>query len=264
MVRQKPRHDQSKKADYYDDADYDYRTYWEGREYEHAAEKMAIERLLHGRRFRHAVDIGGGYGRLSILLKDYADKVTLAEPSSQQIGFARQALSSEPDIDIVQMQADKLGFADSSVDLVVMVRVMHHIPDPSVELAEIARVLKHDGYAVIEAANYSHVRNRIRHFVRRKKIPAEAVDIRSNLSRQDDRIPFVNHNPRTIKTQLEEAGLTVERILSVSNLRSTGMKKLMPKRVMLAIEGILQPTLAHGYFGPSVFFLVKKDDNRDR
>jgi hypothetical protein len=27
---------------------------------------------------------------------------------------------------------------------------------------------------------------------------------------------------------------------------------------MLAFEGILQPTLAHTYFGPSVFFLIKK------
>jgi hypothetical protein len=32
----------------------------------------------------------------------------------------------------------------------------------------------------------------------------------------------------------------------------------MPKSVMLAIEGILQPTLAKSFFGPSVFFLVKK------
>jgi len=28
--------------------------------------------------------------------------------------------------------------------------------------------------------------------------------------------------------------------------------------VMLAIEGILQPTLANSFFGPSVFFLVRK------
>jgi hypothetical protein len=27
---------------------------------------------------------------------------------------------------------------------------------------------------------------------------------------------------------------------------------------MLAIEGVLQPTLASSYFGPSVFFLVRK------
>jgi hypothetical protein len=54
----------AKKADYYDDPKYTYANYWIGREYEQAAEKMAINRLLEGKHFRHAVDIGGGYGRL--------------------------------------------------------------------------------------------------------------------------------------------------------------------------------------------------------
>ena len=58
--------------------------------------------------------------------------------------------------------------------------------------------------------------------------------------------------------QLDKAGLRVERILSVSNLRSPGLKKVVPKPVMLAIEGILQPTLASTFFGPSVFFLIRK------
>ncbi|MDB5181759.1 MAG: class SAM-dependent methyltransferase [Candidatus Saccharibacteria bacterium] len=248
-----------KKADYYDDSSYNYRDYWDGREYENAAEKMAINRLLSGKRFHRAVDIGGGYGRLTILLKNYADKVTLAEPSRQQLELAQKALKDYPDIDSRQMQADCLDFADGSVDLVAMIRVMHHLPDPTAELAEIARILSKDGYAVIEAANYSHARNRLRHLVRHKKMPVHPVDIRSEDNKRGDEIPFVNHNPRTVIKQLSHAGLKVERILSVSNLRSSGIKKLMPKRVMLAIEGLLQPTLAHGYFGPSVFFLVRKD-----
>ena len=68
----------------------------------------------------------------------------------------------------------------------------------------------------------------------------------------------MNHNPETVIKQLAHAGLKVDRILSVSNLRSPALKKIVPGRVMLAIEGILQPTLASSYFGPSVFFLVKK------
>jgi hypothetical protein len=71
-------------------------------------------------------------------------------------------------------------------------------------------------------------------------------------------IAFVNHNPHTVIKQLAHAGLKVERILSVSNLRSPGLKKVMPKRAMLTIEGILQPVLANSFFGPSVFLLVKK------
>jgi ubiquinone/menaquinone biosynthesis C-methylase UbiE len=247
-----------RKADYYNDPGYNYQDYWEGREYEHEAEKMALQRLLEGRHFRHAVDIGGGYGRLSVVLKQFSDKVTLAEPSSQQLELAREYLEDYPEIERVQMQADDLQFSDGSIDLLAFVRVMHHLPDPKEEIAEIARVLSPDGVAVIEAANYSHGRHRLSHLLRHKKLPAHPVDIRSESHRHSGKIPFVNHNPKTVIKLLDRAGLEVERILSVSNLRSRSLKKIMPRRVMLAIEGILQPTLAHGYFGPSVFFLVRK------
>jgi hypothetical protein len=140
-----------------------------------------------------------------------------------------------------------------------MIRVMHHLPDPMIEFNEISRVLSPEGYAIIEVANYAHGRNRLKYALKGKKLPLEPVDIRSQMVRNNkDEIPFVNHNPHTVMKQLSHAGLKVDRILSVSNLRSPALKKLVPKRVMLAVEGILQPTLASSFFGPSVFFLVKK------
>ncbi len=247
-----------KKADQYNDPNHNYLHYWDGRDYEHAAEEMAIKRLLEGKKFHNAVDVGGGYGRLCVLLEKYAAKVTLAEPSQQQLDIARDYLKGHPEIDRKLLQADDLQFADGAIDLLTMVRVMHHLPDPSAEFTEIARVLSDDGYAMIEVANYIHARNRFKHIVHHMKFPTEPVDIRSAGHRSKDEIPFVNHNPKTVIKQLAHAGLKVDRILSVSNLRSPGLKKIMPKSVMLAIEGILQPTLAHSYFGPSIFFLVKK------
>lgn len=248
----------TKKADQYNDPTHNYRKYWDGREYENDAEEMAIKRLLNGKHFKHAVDVGGGYGRLCILLEKYAEKVTLAEPSKQQLELAEEYLQGHPKVERKLLQADDLQFKDGSVNLLTMIRVMHHLPDPTNEFAEISRVLSKDGYAVIEAANYMHARNRIKHLLKGKKLPEQPVDIRSANNKREGEIPFVNHNPHTLRKQLAHAGLKVERILSVSNLRSPGLKKIMPKRVMLAIEGILQPTLASSYFGPSVFFLVRK------
>jgi ubiquinone/menaquinone biosynthesis C-methylase UbiE len=247
-----------RRADQYNDNSFNYMDYWNGRDYENEAEEMAIKRLLAGRHFKHAVDVGGGYGRLCLLLEDYADHVTLAEPSQQQLDLAGIYLKDHKEIDRQLLQAANLKFEDGSVDLVTMIRVMHHLPDPRPELAEIARVLSKDGYAIIEAANYSNARNRVRYFLKGKKLPTDPVDIRSAKNKREDEIPFVNHNPHTVVKQLAHAGLKVDRILSVSNLRSPGVKKVMPKSVMLAIEGILQPTLANSFFGPSVFFLVKK------
>ncbi len=250
-----------KKADQYNDPTHNYLHYWDGREYEHAAEEAAIKKLLRGKRFQQAVDIGGGYGRLCVLLEKYAAKVTLAEPSQQQLDIAADFLKDHPEVDRKLMQADDLKFQDGSVDLITMIRVMHHLPEPGNEFSEISRSLAPSGRAIIEVANYAHARNRLKHLLRGKRLPVEPVDIRSAANRRDDEIAFVNHNPITVVRQLEYAGLTVESTLSVSNLRSTSLKKLLPRKLLLIAEYVLQRPLAGIYFGPSIFFLVRKSFN---
>jgi SAM-dependent methyltransferase len=212
-----------KVADQYNDPDHNYLHYWDGREYEHAAEEIAIRRLLRGGHFKHAVDIGGGYGRLCLLLENYADKVTLAEPSQKQLDIAADFLKDHPEVDRKLMQADDLTFKDGTVDLLTMIRVMHHIP-------------------------------------RGEKMPVKPIDIRSEAHKKDGDIAFVNHNPHTVIRQLEHSGLRVVTTLSVSNLRSVRLKKILPREVMLGAERAVQRPLATMFFGPSIFFLVKKSN----
>lgn len=247
-----------KKFDQYDNDDYNYLEYWTGRDYEHEAEEMAIKRLIKGKKFKSAADIGGGYGRLCILLEKYSDKVTLIEPSKAQLDIAKKVLKDHPNIDQKLGQADELKLKDGELDLVTMIRVMHHLPNPIPELTEIHRVLAKDGYFVLELANYAHARNRLKHMLKGKPLPKEPIDIRSEANRREEEIAFVNHNPQTVISQLDSVGFSVERILSVSNLRSPGLKKYVPQAVMLSLEKVMQPTLAMTYFGPSVFFLLKK------
>jgi ubiquinone/menaquinone biosynthesis C-methylase UbiE len=247
-----------KKADQYNDPTHNYLRYWDGRDYENASEQIAITRLLSGKHFKHAADIGGGYGRLCVFLKQFADKVTLAEPSQQQLDIGKEFLKDHPEVNMVLTQADDLKFKDGELDLITMIRVMHHLPDPSTEFKEFARVLSDDGYLVLEVANYAHGRNRAKYLIKGKRLPHDPVDIRSEQNKTKDEISFVNHNPKTVQKQLAHAGLKVEKVLSVSNLRSPSLKKVLPMGAMLVAERIMQPTLAKTYFGPSVFFLVKK------
>jgi hypothetical protein len=107
-------------------------------------------------------------------------------------------------------------------------------------------------------ANYTHFRNRLKHLLKGKKLPEDPVDIRSAQHMKADEIPFVNHNPNTVIKQLAQAGLQVEKTLSVSNLRSPGLKKVMPRSLMVSIEKVLQKPLASSHFGPSIFFLLRK------
>jgi ubiquinone/menaquinone biosynthesis C-methylase UbiE len=245
-------------ANQYDNDNFNYLKYWKGRGYENASEEIAIKRLLRGKKFKTAADIGGGYGRLCKLLVKYADKVTLSEPSKAQLRLAKDFLKGSKNIDSKLMQADDLKFKAGSLDLITMIRVMHHLPDPTKELAEINRILSKDGVFILELANYAHARNRIKHLLKRKPLPVEPVDIRSEKNRREEEVAFVNHNPKTVIQQLDKAGFKVERILSVSNLRSPGLKKILPKPIMLSAEMIMQSPFSRIYFGPSVFFLLKK------
>lgn len=246
-----------RKTGIYNDPLFNYAQFWSGRDYEHQSELIALRRLLAGRRYGHAADIGGGFGRLAVVLTEYADRVTLADPSTQQLTLSREIFPGDP-FERELAEAAKLPFADGSIDLAVMVRVLHHMPDPDNELAELARVLRPGGQAVVEAANSAHAGRRAAAFLRRQRIPATPVDIRSADSRARGTAPYVNHHPRTITRQLAAAGLDVRQVLSVSNFRHPLAKALVPQRALLAAERAAQQPLAGLYFGPSVFLLLDK------
>ena len=248
----------TRKADQYDDPSYNYQDYWQGRDYEHAAEEMAIKRLLRGRHFEHAVDVGGGYGRLSKFLTKYADKVTLAEPSQQQLDIAKIYLKDTPQVAQKLLQAADMKLKDGSADLVLVVRVLHHLPDPTPEFKEISRVLKPGGTFLLEFANDAHFLNRIRYGMRGRAVPKNPVDIRSEHNKREEEIPFVNHHPKVIIDKLQAAGFEVEATLSGSNLRSPTLKRILGKKPLLAVEKLMQPLLAPIYFGPSVWLRLKK------
>lgn len=246
------------KADQYNDPKHNYLHYWDERDYEQASEEVMLHKMLHGKKFAKAVDVGGGYGRLSVVLRDYAKQVTLAEPSQQQLDISKEFLEGKPKVDTVLAQAEKLPFDDSSIDLAMVVRVIHHLPDPVPAFEEIHRILKKDGYFLIEFANYANFKNRIKHAVKFQKMPVSPVDIRSAENKVEGEIPFVNHNPKTVKKQLAQTGFKLEKVLSVSNFRSPTLKKILPKSTLVKMEKAVQQPLAKTYFGPSTVYLLRK------
>lgn len=247
------------KSNFYDaDPKYNYRKYWQGREYENAAEERAIKTLLKGQHFKKSADIGGGFGRLCLLLQHYSDKVTLVEPSKKQRELGKDFLEGSS-VDIKNGDSVKTGLSAGSVDLITMIRVMHHLPNPTPSFTELHRVLSNDGRVILEVANSKNFKSRIRRGLKGKKTPHAPVDIRTDSHTEVDlESPFVNHNPATIKKQLHEAGFEIVKTLSVSNFRSPTIKRILPSRALHALEVSSQRALSPLHFGPSIFFYLRK------
>ncbi|MGH7234401.1 MAG: class I SAM-dependent methyltransferase [Candidatus Saccharimonadales bacterium] len=248
----------SNKIDFYDDENHDYQDFWVGRDYEHESELIAINKLLKNRHYNLAMDYGGGYGRITPTLLKFSDKVVLVDPSKKQLSIAKRKLDQSK-VDFVQQeQKDSVPAKDNSLDLLVMIRVSHHLPDPNPVLGEIARSLRPGAEALIEIASEAHFVNRLRYLKRLKSVPLEPVPVGVHSNGLEEDTPFVNHNPKTIEDQLSSKGLEVVRKLSVSNLRHRAFKQHIPMSAMLALERAGQRPLAKLNFGPSIFYLVKK------
>jgi len=245
-------------AAHYDDPRFSYLSYWQGRDYEHESEIIALETLLSSHHFASAADIGGGYGRLIPTIDQYSSKIFLIEPSAKQRAIAQKLFPSRPDIFIKPGSAESTRLPAASQDLVTMIRVAHHLPDLSPSLIEAHRILKPSGVLVLEFANSAHIKARLS----RTAIPLAPIEKRTPKNIRARTIPFMNHHPLTVLSSLSKAGFAPQRILSVSNFRSQFLKKLLPLKVMLILESVSQVALSRLWFGPSIFVLSHRLDTR--
>ena len=251
--------DKYETINFYDDTSHHYEDFWIGRDYEHLAEIIAINKLLANRRYDVGIDYGGGYGRLSRTILKYCNFLYLADPSNKQLDLAKSKLQSEPNIDFMRLVDEaEIPLNDNQLDLVVMIRVSHHLVEPSKTLAEIKRVLKPGGQAVIEVANSAHFLNRVKHYLRFKTISKDPIQIGIAANGIDDETPFVNNNPKTIEDLFKANNLQIIEKLSVSNLRNRLFKRVLGMSTIVTIEEFLQRKLSFISFGPSLIYLVEK------
>ncbi len=95
------------------------------------------------------IDLGCGTGRFSGTLAEmFGANVLGVEPSSKMI---EQARAKHQDVRLRFMQAsgEKLPTADSSIDMIFMSMVLHHLPDPAAVALECWRALRSGGYVCI-------------------------------------------------------------------------------------------------------------------
>lgn len=243
----------------YDDFRYD--KFWQGREYEDRAEKIAFLKFLKLIKKRgKVVDIGGGFGRYAPICAPKFKEYTIAEPSKELLEMAKKKWKNFSNIKYINAFAQKLPFKDNEFDLALFIRVIHHIEEPEEVIKEIYRVLKPGGFLVIEIANKIHFLNRLRAILRgdfKFKKDLSSIRLKSK-NRKDSNIPIIDHHPKRIISILKENRFEILEILSVSNFRLGIFKKIIPLKLLLFLENVFQKILAKNFFGASIMILAKK------
>lgn len=98
------------------------------------------------------LDVGGGTGRISRVLKPYLTDVVVCDLS---FGMLRQGKYSA-NLNQVEAQSENLAFADDSFSLVIMVDAFHHIINREHTINELWRVTKIGGRIIIEEPDIRH------------------------------------------------------------------------------------------------------------
>lgn len=111
-------------------------------------EEAYIRRLLAGRRFAQSLEIGCGFGRLSPVIAEFAEKHLALDINESALKQAKQHF---PGIRFELGSATKLPLPDRAVDLVFTWTVLQHIPAGHFEeaIAEIKRVRTKDACILI-------------------------------------------------------------------------------------------------------------------
>ena len=242
---------------------YDYPSYWEGREYEHLSEVIALKRLLSKiDNIDRLIDVGAGYGRLSKQYIYRSKRVVITDPSSKLLKIAKNNIDNKNTV-FVQSTVDNLPkkFKAKSFDVLLMIRVIHHIDDINKCFGIANKLLKENGYFILEFANKGHFKAIISEFTKGNvTFPIEFLpkDLRSKSSKKQKGLPFKNYHYDFIDDLLYDNGFVVVDKLSVSNFRNSFIKNSLPIEMLTGIEKYIQKPLSCLNFGPSLFLLSMK------
>jgi ubiquinone/menaquinone biosynthesis C-methylase UbiE len=236
---------------------YDYAVFWKGRDFEDRADRIAISRFIKKipPPHREIIDVGGGMGRIAPLYEKRWDHAVILDPSRTQLAVAKKNVEHPEKIDFVEGLAESIPLPAASCDTAICVRTFHYVEDPRRAVREIGRILVPGGYLILEIPNKVHMKARIKALFSKQTVP-----LHDSVSRSKDNhdILFLNHHPAAIQDILLTEWFEIVDTLSVSNFRSPLLKKMIPIRILLFFEKLLQHPLARLRFGPSIYFLARK------
>lgn len=230
----------------YEGSDYQ-ASFWDsgGRQYEDAVEAIALRRLLPPEG-RLLLEVGAGAGRNTPRYHNF-DRVVLLDFSRSQLQQAQERLGRSPRYVYVAADVYRLPFVPGLFDTATMIRALHHMAEPLKALGQIRETLRPDATFILEYANKLNLKAILRYLVGRQDW--------SPFDRQPVEFAHLNFDfhPAAVRAWLNDLDFDVQRQLAVSHFRVGLLKRIVPLRLLVALDSLFQWTGALWQFTPSIF-----------
>jgi ubiquinone/menaquinone biosynthesis C-methylase UbiE len=230
----------------YEGSDYQSRFWDQGnRAYEDRVEAIALKRLLPSGG-RLMLEVGAGAGRNTPRYHGF-DRVVLMDYSLTQLQQAQERLGRGDRYIYVAADVYRLPFVPGLFDAATMIRVLHHMADAPLALAQIREVLQENAIFILEYANKQNLKAILRYVFRRQEWspftlePVEFVELNFDF------------HPKSVHKWLNTLNFQVRRELAVSYFRLDLIKRLVPLKILVGLDSLLQPTGNLIQLSPSVF-----------
>ena len=237
----------------YEGSDYQESFWGQGeRAYEDQSEAIALSHLLPAEGGKRLLELGAGAGRNTPRYKNY-QQVVLVDFSTTQLKQAVDRLGISSRFRYIAADIYRLPFAPSSFDAATMIRTLHHMADAPLALKNVEEALCGQAIFILEYANKRNLKSISRYLFGQQKwspFSPEAIE-------------FVKLNydfhPKTVQAWLTALGFHIESQRTVSHLRLGLLKKMLPLKLMVWLDSVLQPTGSLFQLTPSVFLRARKD-----
>jgi ubiquinone/menaquinone biosynthesis C-methylase UbiE len=230
----------------YTDSDYQTR-FWDqgGRAYEDQVEGVALRRLLP-RSGKLLLELGAGAGRNTPRYQGF-ERIALLDFSHTQLEQARARLGRSRRYVFIAADIYRLPFVPGLFDAATMIRTLHHMTNAPLALRQIRRVLQPEATFILEFANKRNLKAILRYLLHRQAwspFMLEPVEFTA--------LNFDFH-PGAVRQWLVENDFAVERQLTVSHFRMGLFKRLVPLKLLVAMDAVMQLSGGWWQLTPSVF-----------
>lgn len=230
----------------YEGSDYQ-QSFWDqgGRAYEDQSEAIALKRMLPASG-KLMLEVGAGAGRNTPRYAGF-ERIVVMDYSTTQLAQAQERLGRSDKYIYVAADVYRLPFRSGLFDGATMIRVLHHMADAPKALEQIQSTLQPGATFILEFANKLNLKAILRYWLGKQTWspfnlePVEFVKLNFDF------------HPKAIRQWLGSLGFNIEKILTVSHFRLGLLKRLIPTKLLAAVDGLFQPTGALFQLTPSVF-----------